>query len=132
MPAVPSGSGFKDAWLAEIRKGKMVFYSTVVAQAQKIEVTPDRITFTFTEGQRALRDVFEQNRGWLETLAQSVAGKRIPVSSVVADASSASAKPAEPSAEQKKAALKERALADPGVQALLEVFPADIRDVEEV
>jgi DNA polymerase III subunit gamma/tau len=131
-PAAPSGGGFKDAWLAEIRKGKMVFYSTVVAQAHKIEVTPDRITFTFTEGQRALRDVFEQNRGWLETLAQSVAGKRIPVSSVVADASSASAKPAEPSAEQKKAALKERALADPGVQALLEVFPADIRDVEEV
>ena len=128
----PSGGGFKDAWLAEVRKGKMVFYSTVVAQAQKIEVTPERITFTFTEGQRALRDVFEQNRGWLETLAQTVAGKRIPVSSVTADAPAASAKLAEPSAEQKKAALKERALADPGVQALLEVFPADIRDVEEV
>ena len=28
--------------------------------------------------------------------------------------------------EEKKAALKERALADPGVQALLEVFPAEI------
>ena len=32
----------------------------------------------------------------------------------------------------KKAALKERALADAGVQALLEVFPAEIRDVEEM
>ena len=30
---------FKDAWLAEVRKGKMVFYSTVVAQAQRIDVT---------------------------------------------------------------------------------------------
>jgi hypothetical protein len=32
----------------------------------------------------------------------------------------------------KKAALKEQALADAGVQALLEVFPAEIRDVEEM
>ena len=29
---------FKDALLAEIRKTKAVFYNTVVAQAQKIEV----------------------------------------------------------------------------------------------
>ena len=35
-------------------------------------------------------------------------------------------------AEDKKAALKEQALADAGVQALLEVFPAEIRDVEEM
>jgi DNA polymerase III subunit gamma/tau len=132
-PSRPSSAGFKDAWLAEVRKGRMVFYSTVVAQAQKIDVTPERITFTFTEGQRTLRDMFEQNRGWLETLAQTVAGKRIPVSSATADVPGSSAKPSEtPSAEEKKAALKERALADPGVQALLEVFPADIRDVEEV
>jgi hypothetical protein len=132
-PSRPTSAGFKDAWLAEVRKGRMVFYSTVVAQAQKIDVTPERITFTFTEGQRTLRDMFEQNRGWLETLAQTVAGKRIPVSSATADVPGSSAKPSEtPSAEEKKAALKERALADPGVQALLEVFPADIRDVEEV
>jgi hypothetical protein len=32
----------------------------------------------------------------------------------------------------KKSALRERALADAGVQALLEVFPAEIRDVEEM
>jgi hypothetical protein len=28
--------------------------------------------------------------------------------------------------------LKARALADSGVQAMLEIFPADIRDVEEI
>ena len=33
---------------------------------------------------------------------------------------------------EKQAALKEQALADTGVQALLEVFPAEIRDVEEM
>jgi hypothetical protein len=32
----------------------------------------------------------------------------------------------------RKSALKEEALADAGVQALLEVFPAEIRDVEEM
>jgi hypothetical protein len=32
----------------------------------------------------------------------------------------------------RKLALKEQALADAGVQALLEVFPAEIRDVEEI
>ncbi len=41
-------------------------------------------------------------------------------------------KKASPADTEKQAALKERALADTGVQALLEVFPAEIRDVEEM
>jgi hypothetical protein len=131
-PAPVSEAAFKDAWLAEVRKGKMVFYSTVVAQAQKIEVTPERIVFSFMEGQRALRDMFEQNRGWLETLAQTVSGRRIPVVSTT-EAGAAPSKPPEVvAAEDRKAALKEKALADASVQALLEVFPAEIRDVEEI
>ena len=36
------------------------------------------------------------------------------------------------SAADKKAALREQALADAGVQTMLEVFPAEIRDVEEM
>ena len=43
-------------------KSKAVFYNMVVAQAQKIEVAGDRVTFTFSPTQRALRDTFEQNR----------------------------------------------------------------------
>src|SRR5207244_680076 len=43
--AAPSAS-FKDALLAEIRKAKAAFYNMVVAQAQKIDVTADRVTFT--------------------------------------------------------------------------------------
>ena len=35
-------------------------------------------------------------------------------------------------AGDKKAALKEQALADSGIQTMLEVFPAEIRDVEEI
>ena len=63
----------------EIRKAKMVFYNTVVAQAQKIEVAGDRVTFTFSPTQRALRDQFEQNRAWLESIAQQVAGRKMIV-----------------------------------------------------
>jgi DNA polymerase-3 subunit gamma/tau len=129
--AAPDG-GFKNVLLSEIRKAKSVFYNTVVAQAQRIDVTADRVTFVFSQGQRALRDVFEQHRGWLESVAQDKAGRKVTMASVQSDAgaSAAGSDPAAPT--DRKAALKERALADAGVQALLEVFPADIRDVEEL
>jgi hypothetical protein len=123
-------SGFKDALLAEIRKSKQVFYNMVVAQAQKIEVTGDRVTFTFAPNQRTLRDTFEQNRPWLESVGQQVAGRRI----AFAAQSDAPGQPADNSQRtaDKKTALREQALADAGVQTMLEVFPAEIRDVEEM
>jgi DNA polymerase-3 subunit gamma/tau len=125
---------FKDALLAEIRKSKFVFYNAVVVQAQKIEVTPDRVTFCFSSTQRALRDNCDQNRTWLEATAQKIAGRRIVVMAVQPDAtaSSAVAAPQPDAAAAKKMELREQALADAGVQALLEVFPAEIRDVEEM
>jgi DNA polymerase-3 subunit gamma/tau len=134
-PAASGDAGFKDALLAEIRKAKGVFYNTVVAQAQKIEVEATRVSFTFSAAQRMLRDVFEQNRPWLESLAQQVTGRQIAVTSVQ------SGEPGVPGAQltveapgktERKSTLKEQALADASVQALLEVFPAEIRDVEEM
>ena len=132
---VSSATGsFKDAMLAEIRKSKAVFYNTVVAQAQRIEVTEGRVTFFFSPAQRTLRDMVEQNRGWLESLAQAVSGRQIVVAGVQAEASSVEhvAEGGTKAATDKKSALREQALADAGVQALLEVFPAEIRDVEEM
>jgi len=131
-----SEASFKDALLAEIRKSKVVFYNTVVAQAQKIEITADQVTFTFSAAQRALREMFEQHRSWLESLATQVGGRKMAVSS--ANGSEATGTPATagspevPGKADRKAVLRELALADAGVQALLEVFPAEIRDVEEV
>ncbi len=129
-----AAGGFKDALLAEIRKSKMVFYNMVVAQAQTIDVAADRVTFTFSPNQRALRDQFDQNRAWLESIAQQVSGRRIVVSAgqtetapVAGQAPAAGQKPVD-----KKSALREQALADAGVQTMLEVFPAEIRDVEEM
>src|SRR5205814_87509 len=118
----------KDALLAEIRKSKVVFYNTVVAQAQKIEVTPERVTFWFGAPQRTLRDMFEQNRAWLETIAQQVAGRKMTVTSVQQDSGSAAATETTPQmAADPKSELRAQALADAGVQAMLEVFPAEIR-----
>jgi len=134
----PAAGNFKDALLAEIRSSKVVFYNTVVAQAQKIDVTPDRVTFTFSSAQRTLKDVLEQNRAWLESLAQQLGGRKVAVVGVqsesggsTADPAAVAGGPAEQTAADRKSALREQAMADAGVRALLEVFPAEIRDVEE-
>jgi hypothetical protein len=122
--------------LAEIRSGKSFFYNTVVAQAQKIDVADDRVTFTFLPAHRALREQFDQSRSWLEAAAERLAGRKIAVSAVQAAAdngepSGVEQKPAAP-AEGQKRDLKAEALESSGVQALLDVFPAEIRDVEEM
>jgi hypothetical protein len=136
----PSGN-FKDALVAEIKKGKAVFYNMVVAQAQTIEVAGDRVIFGFTAGQRALKDQFEQQKPWLESVALGIAGRKMSMASAQVDASAASPSAANPPggapapdtrSAEKKSALREQALADAGVQTMLEVFPAEIRDVEEM
>ena len=129
-----SGHGtFKDAFLSEIRKSKVVFYQTVVAQAQRIDVGSERIVFAFVPAQRAIQDMFEQQRAWLESLAQKIGGRKIAVAAeqVQPQASSAPLAAAQSDAANKQS-LREQAMSDAGVKALLEVFPAEIRDVEEM
>ena len=137
---------FKDALLAEIKKSKAVFYNMVVAQAQRIEVAGDRVTFTFAPAQRTLSSTLEQHRAWLEGIAQQLAGRKIAVVGVQGEAvpppspeapkvdasAGAASGRAASTGDARQSTLRERALADAGVQALLEVFPAEIRDVEEM
>jgi hypothetical protein len=126
----------KDAFLAEIRKAKKFFYGTVVAQAQRIDVDADRVVFTYAPQHRALRAQLDQARAQLETLATELAGRRMAVVAVEGTAMSApgrSGAPADAAPEpDRKAELKQQALADSGVQAMLDVFAAEIRDVEEI
>jgi DNA polymerase-3 subunit gamma/tau len=142
---VEGRASFKDAFLARIRDTKKVFYNMVVAQAQKIESTADRVTFTFSPNQRALRDQFEQQRSWLDSAAKEVFGRPVAVTAVLSESAAApaapsdqrpsQASPAAPTAQKptdKKSELREKALADTAVQTMLEVFPAEIRDVEEM
>jgi DNA polymerase III subunit gamma/tau len=135
--AVPS-SQLKDALLAEIRGGKAFFYNTVIAQAQSIEVSGDKVTFAFLPTHRALREQLEQNRPWIEAAAERVAGRKITVASLQVETGGGPAAngakpeaPETPSANGKRD-LKAEAMSSAAVQAVLDVFPGEIKDVEEL
>jgi DNA polymerase-3 subunit gamma/tau len=136
-PAAPAGT-FKDAFLAEVRGGKGFFYNTVVAQAQRIDVTADRVTFSFLPAHRALREQFDQSRAWLEQTAERIAGRKVAVVAVQSDSPAAgptAAKQPAAAADNSQGAkrdLKAEAMSSSAVQAMLDVFPGEIRDVEEM
>jgi hypothetical protein len=125
----------KDALLAEIRRGKQLLYELAIAQARRIDVSDAEVVFTFAANQNVARGQLEQNRGWIEEATERLTGRRIPVK-VVADASAPVPAPA--AAAQKAAGadpkrdLKAEVESSSAVQAMLEVFPAEIRDVEEM
>jgi DNA polymerase III subunit gamma/tau len=130
-PASPREGG-RDAFLEEIRRSKEVFYKTVVAQAQKIEFGPDRVVFSFLPIHRMQREQLEQNQPWLESIAGAISGKKMSVVSAQQEG------PADPPAPHvgavavKPVDLKATAMTDAAVQAMLDVFPAEIEDVEEI
>jgi DNA polymerase III subunit gamma/tau len=132
-----SGS-FKDALLAEVRAGRPLFYNTIVAQAQRIDVTDDKVVFTFLPTHRGLREQFDQAKAWLETTAERLVGRRVSVTSVQsapsADAAGEAAAVPEATAAQASPArdLKAEVMSSAVVQAVLDVFPAQIREVEEL
>ena len=125
-------STLKDAFLSEIRKSNAVLYNSVIVQAQRMEVRADRVVLTFAAAQK-MGPAFDKYRPMLETLATRLAGRKMSVVSEVSSNETGTENAAgRPTEAERKSALKEEALADAGVQALLEVFPAEIRDVEEM
>ena len=144
-PAALDPAQLKEAFLEEIRKQKKFFHGTVVAQAQRIDLQPDTITFVFGPQHRALRAQLEQTRPWLEETAARLAGRKMTIAAADGPPSSpspasagfggtaAAAHPAGAAAgPDRTQELKERALADNGVQAMLDVFAAEIKDIEEM
>ena len=137
MPNVQpvSAAGLKDAFLDEVRKSKKFFYGTVVSHAQRIDIDGDRVVFTFAPQHRALRVQLDQTRAWLDALASQLSGRRMTVTSAEGSATPArSGAPAPVSVTPEKdrqSDLRQQALADSGVQAMLDVFAAEIKDVEE-
>ncbi len=139
--AMPAGA-LKDALLSEIRGAKSFFYNTVVAQAQRIDVTAEAVTFAFLPAHKALREQFEQARPWLEPLVHRLAGSRVHVTAVASADGEAPVPFAAPPEPPSRAAgapvggaggdLKDSALSSPAVKSLFEVFPAEIRDVEKL
>jgi len=129
--SLPAGEG-RDAFLVEIRKSKAAFYNTVVAQAQKIEFGPDRVTFSFLPAHRILREQVDSSRQWLEQIASNVAGRRMSVGAAQTDSMPEPVGAAAAIAQPKPPDLKTTAMADSAVQAMLDVFPAEIENVEEI
>ena len=127
----------KDTFLAQVKASKVFFYNTVVAQAYRVDVTPAKITFAFLPNQRVPKQQCEDGRAFLEGVAEKVAGRKIPVTVVVADAPAGAAPPtpaaaptAPPPADEET--LRQEALTDPGVQALFEIFPVEKSKIEEM
>jgi len=144
-PAAPElkpvdASSLKESFLEEVRKTKKFFYGTVLAQAQKIEFERERLVFTFSPQHRALRAQLEQNRPFLEQTASQLAGRKMVVAAAEGGGPTSPGFVESPSAadassvgrSDKKQELKDRALADSGVQTMLDVFAAEIKDVEEM
>jgi hypothetical protein len=138
--AQPAPAGdVKDRLLAEIQKTRKYFYGTVIAQAQRIEVDGDRVVMTFAPQHRALKQQLDQSRPWLEEMASKLAGRKMTVTGVEGQPAAGAAKPGEAGRgatsatdTDKQTALKQKAMADSGVQAMLDVFRTDIKEVEEM
>ena len=82
----------------------------MVAQAQKIEVTADLVTFSFSPSQSALRGHFDQNRVWLESTAAKIAGRKVRMTAVQLE----SAPPASDDAAVRKTALRDQEIFESG------------------
>jgi hypothetical protein len=130
--------GFKDRFLAELKSAKATFYNLVVASAYRIDASPAGVSFAFLPNQKNARAQCEEQKPWLQSVAEKVAGKPVPVSIVVAESGAApSPAPASPAAAVSPAGkpspddVKAEAMANSTVQAVLEIFPVEKTTIEE-
>ena len=143
--------GLKDAFLAEIKSQKSTFYNLVVASAYSIEASAVRIVFSFQPNKKNAKSQCEDQKAWLGTIAEKVAGRPVPVTIVIVDADAPPAPSslgspvtaprglsADPSSDlstvasaKAEASAKEEAMANATVQAVLEIFPVDKTTIEE-
>jgi hypothetical protein len=121
-----------------VKKTKAKFiYNTLIASARRVEVKDGVITFVFGLRPSTLQGQFEAQRASLEEIATSLAGRPMRIATVEEkDAApgpgggSSGPRPGVSSGDQDK--LKAAVMNEPAVQAMLDVFPAEIKDVEEM
>ena len=128
--------------MAEIKRTKKFFYGTVVAQAQRIEFRADQLVFAFTPAQKTLADQLTQNRVWLEGTIEKVLGRKLKVMSeqcaVLSEPESEAKNPPDFDQQRRKTVdetsdvLRKRAMSDTVVKATLDVFSAEIDDVQKL
>ncbi|HYE89153.1 MAG TPA: DNA polymerase III subunit gamma/tau [Vicinamibacterales bacterium] len=129
--------GFKDRFLSDVKSAKSTFYNLVVASAYRIDASASGVVFSFLPNQKNAKSQCEEQKTWLASMAEKVAGKPVPITVVVAE-SGASPAPAQASpaslpssASPASGDLKAEALANSTVQAVLEIFPVDKTTIEE-
>jgi len=127
--AAADPEGARARFLSAIEQQRAVLYRTLVAQATRIDFDQD-VVFEFAPIHRLLKEQVEQNKAWLESVAQQAAGRPVRVRAELLDANAGG--PAPGPVKRTDGELRAAALADAGVQALLGVFPAEIRAVEEL
>jgi DNA polymerase III subunit gamma/tau len=128
--APPALAEVRDALFDELRRTRKSFFGTVLAQAHAVALDRDTITIAFTPQARFLRQQLEQNRPMIEGIAERIAGRKVRIAAVEVEAPGAQS--AAPAVDQDKEGLKVRAMEDSAVQAMLDVFPAEIRDVQKI
>ena len=129
--------GLKDALLKEIQRSKKLLYGTVIAQAEKINVTPNLVTFTFAPAHRTLRSQLERNCTWISEIASKLSEQKVRIEVVESDSPSGSLVETTPQSAPEKTinsgdTLKKQVMKDEEVQAVLDVFDAEIREIEEI
>jgi len=133
VPSPPrEPQAFKEQFFEQIRQKRRLLHGTVVAQALRVDIESDAVVFVFSSQHRVLRRQVDENKGVLEQIASDLAGRPMAVRSAeITGEPVAGAGPAQP-VDDRAARLKERAMAESAVQAMLDVFPAEITDVEEL
>jgi hypothetical protein len=132
-----SGDALRDAFLAEVKKTKAKFvYNTLIASARRVEAADRVITFVFGMRPSTLQGQFEAQRASLEEIATTLAGRPMKIATVEekdaapSGSGGSGARANMSSGDQDK--LKAAVMQEPAVQAMLDVFPAEIKDVEEM
>ena len=115
----------------------------MVASAYRIDATTAGIVFAFLPNQKNAKGQCEEQKAWLQSIAEKVAGKPVPVSIVVAEGVCAAGvrsaaehsgelRRDEPAARKRSPEeLKAEAMANSTVQAVLEIFPVEKTTIEE-
>ena len=150
-PSNAPAPGVKQALLKEIKQSNKVFHGMVVAPARRIDLEGDRLIFTFPADRRTAATQLKKKREWVEALASQIVGRRLTVEAVQAqegqklpreapgagesEAGAAAAEPGDgdgPAGDGAADGLRARALGDPLVKAIQELFPAEITDIESM
>jgi hypothetical protein len=127
-PFVFAPDTFRAKLSDEIRKRKRLLHGVAVAQARRIDIDDRSITFVFSAIHKASVVQVEQNLAFLDALVVELAGRPMAIRTEILKDDGADGGPIDEMREQ----LKARALAENAVQGLLDVFPGEIRDVQEI